>query len=77
MPNRHAEAAELDDDVLAFAELGDAGLPYREGFLLLVRVGADAERSADMVEDDRGLREGPSEVGQIEELGMVEPCLEG
>src|SRR5262252_670350 len=34
---QHAEPAELDDDVLALAEFGDAGLPYREGFLFLVR----------------------------------------
>jgi hypothetical protein len=38
---QHAEPAELDDDVLALTEFGDAGLPYGEGFLLLVRVGAE------------------------------------
>jgi hypothetical protein len=47
---------------LAFAEFGDPGLPYREGFLFLVCVGADAERSADMIEDDCGLRERPREI---------------
>jgi hypothetical protein len=47
----HAEPAELDDDVLALAEFGDAGLPSRERFLPLVRIRADAERSADMVQD--------------------------
>jgi hypothetical protein len=59
---RHAEPAELDHDVLAFAEFGDAGLPRREGFLLLIRVRADAERSADMVQDDCRLREGARQI---------------
>src|SRR5215471_15175017 len=39
---QHAEPAELDDDVLALAEPGDAGLPRRECFLFLVRIRADA-----------------------------------
>jgi hypothetical protein len=62
---QHAEPAELDDDILAFAEFGDAGLPHCEGFLFLVRIRADAERSADMVQDECGLREGARQIRQL------------
>ena len=55
---QHAQPTELDDDVLVLTEFGDAGLPRCERFLFLVRVWADAERSADMVQDDCRLREG-------------------
>src|SRR5205823_7436037 len=75
--DQHAEPAELDDDVLALPEFGDAGLPYREGLLFLVRVWADAERSADMVQNDRRLREGARQICQFDELRVVEPSLEG
>jgi hypothetical protein len=53
---QHAESTELGDNVLAFAEFGAAGLPHGEGFLLFVRVGADAERSADMVPPLQAIR---------------------
>ena len=39
-------------------------------------VGADAERPADMVEDDVGVREGAGEVGEFEELRVIQPGLE-
>ena len=68
---QHAEPAKLDNDVLALAECGDAGLPHREGFLLLVRVRADAERSPDMVQDDRRLREGARQIGKFYQLRMI------
>ena len=42
---------------------------------MLVR--PDAEWPADVVEDDRGLRIGSGEVGQVGELGMVQPGLKG
>jgi hypothetical protein len=73
----HAEPAELDDDVLRLCDLGDAGLPLRKGLGLLVLVRSDPDWPADMVDDDRGLREGAGEVGEIGELGMVKPGLEG
>jgi hypothetical protein len=59
---QHAEAAELDDDVLLLAEFGDPGSPLGEGFFLLAGVRSDPERPADMVPDDRRLREDTRQV---------------
>jgi hypothetical protein len=43
-PEQHAQPAELDEDILALAELGDARLPQREGLFLFVVVRPNAER---------------------------------
>jgi len=74
---QHAQPTELDDDVLVLTEFGDAGLPRCERFLFLVRVWADAERSADMVQDDCRLREGARQIRQLHKLRVVQPSLEG
>src|SRR2546421_389550 len=51
------------------AEFGDAGLPLGKRLLLLVLVRPDPERSADMVEDDRRLREGARQIGLPDDAG--------
>jgi hypothetical protein len=62
---------------LALAEFGNAGLPHGEGFLLFIRVRTDAERSADMVQDDCRLRESARQIRQLHKLRVVQPSLEG
>ena len=74
---RAAAQAGVDLIFLAFAEFGDASLPRRERLLLPVRVWADAERPADMVQDDRRLRKGARQIRQFHKLKVVQPSLEG
>src|SRR6202007_1380328 len=71
------EPAELDDDIWRLRNLENTGIPLCEALGLLVLVRPDAEWPADVVEDDRGLRIGLGEVGQVGELGMVQPGLKG
>jgi len=61
----------------SLVEASRAGYVLCEGLGLLVLVRPDAEWPADVVEDDRGLRIGSGEVGQLGDLGMVQPGLKG
>src|SRR5271167_1110240 len=71
----HAHTAELDVDVRAFGQFGDVLLPAGEDLLPAARIGADAEYTADMVEDDRGVGEGAGEVDRVRQLRMILPGL--
>src|SRR5215472_5153064 len=73
---RHAEAAELHVDIGELAELLDLPAPFLEDFLGLAGVRADRERTADMVDDDLGLREGSGEADDVAELRVEGPGLE-
>ena len=39
-------------------------------------IGADAERSTEVVEDDRRIRKGARQIGQFGNLRMIEPGIE-
>src|SRR5204862_6670601 len=74
---QHAEPTELDDYVSPLTEFGDAGFPQRKRFFFLSRVWTDAERPADMIQDDCRLGESPRQLRQLHQLRMVQPGLEG
>ena len=61
----HADAAELDVDVRAFRQFADVLPPAGEDLLAAAGIGTDAEHAADMVEDDRRVREGACEIDRI------------
>src|SRR6185437_17163761 len=54
----HRKPAELDDDVFAFGDFLDRGLPCREDLLAPVGIAADADRAAAMIEHDSGIGKG-------------------
>ena len=74
--DHHLDAADLGDDVLAGGEFGDCVAPAGEVLVVLAGVRAHAERTAEVVEDDRGVGEGAGEVGELGDLRVVEPGLE-
>ena len=67
----HAAAADFDEDVLVPGDFGDAALPDFHDLRAPASVGADAERRADVVEDDCYIRERAREVCEFGELRMV------
>src|SRR6516165_3127131 len=69
----HAETAELDVDIGAGGELADACAPRGEYFVALAGIGAEADRAADMVEDDLRVGKGARQIDQLVELGVVHP----
>src|SRR5438105_6546374 len=72
----HAEPAELHMHIRAARELRDAVLPFGEDFVALPGIGADADRPADMVENDRRLREGARQIDKLAELREIHPGVE-
>src|SRR5436853_7901222 len=72
----HAEPAELHMHIRAARELGDAVLPGGENFVALPGIGADADRPADMVEDDPRLRKGARQIDKLAELREIHPGRE-
>src|SRR4051794_38897452 len=75
--HRHAEAADLDGDVLALGELGHGLLPGRPHLVVAAGVAGIAQRATNVVEDDRGVGEGVGQLGDLSDLRMVEPGVEG
>ena len=73
---RHDEAAELGHDVRTVGQRADGARPRGEDVRPPPLVGPDAERTAEVVEDDRGVGKRPGEVGQLGKLGVVEPGIE-
>src|SRR6266446_4515504 len=72
----HIDPPKFGDNVGALCELRDGLAPRPENLVVFSRIGADAERAAEMVEDDRGVRESPRQVCQFSNLGMVAPAFE-
>src|SRR5205085_4024225 len=72
----HAEPAELYMHIRAARELCDAVLPLGEDLVALPGIGADADRSADMVENDRRLRKGARQIEKLAELREIHPGVE-
>ena len=50
--------------------------PLGEDLVALAGIGADADRAADMVQDDRGRRKRPRQIGQFAELREIHPGVE-
>src|SRR5271154_1522334 len=74
--HRHVDSAELDHDVGTSREIGDALLPFAEYFGAPAFVGADSERSAEMIEHDGCVRKSSRERSYHRQLRMVLPRLE-
>src|SRR5947209_9497484 len=72
----HAEPAELYMHIRAARELCDAVLPLGEDLVALAGVRPDADRSADMVEDDRCLRKGARQIDKLAKLHEIHPGVE-
>src|SRR5947207_9007050 len=72
----HAEPAELHMHIRAARELRDAVLPLGDDLVALAGVRPDADRSADMVENDRRLREGARQIDKLAELREIHPGVE-
>ena len=74
--DRHADAAELEHDVVARRDLGHRLPPPGEDLVALAGVRADAERAAEVVEDHRRVRHGAAQVDELGELGVEQPGVE-
>jgi hypothetical protein len=72
----HADTTELDINIGAFRQFDDVLLPARKDLLPMAGVGADAEHTADVVEDDRRVGKGAGEVDRVGQLRMVLPGFE-
>src|ERR1051326_3476505 len=73
----HAEPAEFNVCVRAARERPDRGGPAGENFVAAPRVAANAERPADVVEHDASVGEFLRERGELVDLRMIEPGVEG
>src|ERR1700746_948269 len=69
----HAEPAELDMDIGAARQFADLLAPRGKDLVALASVGAEADRTADMVEPDWCLGKGARQIDQLAELGVVHP----
>src|ERR1700735_1314411 len=74
--HRHIDSTELGDDVGASRELGDVLLPLVEYLGAVALVGTYSERTAEVIEDYRRLRERFRETDHHRHLWMVLPRLE-
>src|SRR5580692_11266375 len=74
--HRHVDSTELGDDVGASRELSDVLFPLVEYLGAVAFVGTDPERTAEVIEDDRRLRERFRETDHHRHLWMVLPRLE-
>src|SRR5438552_4613697 len=72
----HVDPAELGDDVRAGGELGDRRAPLPEHVLFLGRVGADADRPTEVIEDDRGVGKRARQRGDLRDLPVIAPPFE-
>ena len=72
----HVDAAEFGDDVRAPCELGDRDAPVGVHLIRLPCVAADADRSAKVVQNQRGVGESACQCGGFGDLVVVAPQLE-
>ena len=68
---------ELDVDILVRRKRRHSRTPFGKGFRNATRVGTAENRAAEMVEDDWRIREACSEFGDLAQLRMVHPGIEG
>jgi hypothetical protein len=64
------------DDVRRAGQLDEGLAPAREYLFATMRVGSDAERRADVIENDRRVGEAARKVGEQRDLMMEEPGIE-
>src|SRR5262249_13094526 len=74
--NAHAEPPELHMHVLAGRQPLNRGRPARKHLFALTRIGADPDWPADVVEDDRRVRECAREAGKLVNLRVEKPSVE-
>src|SRR4029453_4346952 len=73
----HTEAAEFDVNIRASGERLDRCGPAGKYLLVLAGIGADSNRTADVIEDDLRFRKSVREIANLVDLGMIEPGVEG
>ena len=73
----HGQTAEFGEHVRTAGDLGDALFPVGEDFPAPRRIGADAERCAEVVEDEHGVRGGVGKGGELAVLVVVMPGVAG
>src|ERR1700719_539973 len=74
--DRHVDSAELDHDVGASREFGEVRLPFAENLRAPTFIWTDSQRSTEVIEDDRSVRERLRQSGYRRHLRMVLPRLE-
>src|SRR5207302_10159698 len=72
----HVDPSELGDDVGTGGELRDGFAPLRVDVLRVAGVGTDAQRPAEVIEDDRGAGKRAGQRGDVRDLVVVGPRLE-
>ncbi len=72
----HCQAAKFYRYVGALRQLGDSVFPFLKNFFASAGVGSDAERAADVIENDRCFRERACKVRQLRDLRVVVPGIE-
>ena len=72
----HAKTADFDANIRAGRKRSDRCRPGCEHVLALGGIEADADRPADVVEDDPGVREGAGQIGELVDLRVIEPSVE-
>src|SRR5690606_37112204 len=72
----HAEPAKFHGDVRMRGDLFDASPPARPDLLLLQSMGADADRTANMIDDELRFGKRPRQIVDIVELMIILPGLE-
>ena len=73
---RHNRPTQLWKNIGTSGKLDNRLLPLKIDFVLLALVWTNTQRPAKVIEDDGGFRKRPSEIGQLSDLGMVEPGIE-
>src|SRR6202040_3395508 len=73
----HRKRPQFYVDILMRRERGHARAPLDENFIDATRIGAAEDRAAEMIQDDRRVRELRREIGHLAQLRMVNPRVEG
>src|ERR1019366_5024487 len=74
--NQHSQSAEFYDDIGTGRQLDDGALPGLELLFRTAGIRAHTQASANVIEDDRRVRESAGERGDLGELRVVAPALE-
>ncbi len=74
--DRHSQPTELDAHVVELGEGSNRSKPLTTDLLAVTGVGADAEGTADVIEDDGGAWELPRQIDHSRKLMVVQPGVE-
>src|SRR3954469_23634963 len=72
----HPQSTELDAYIGMLREAANRRAPFREDLLTPARIRADADRAADVIEHDRGLRHGARNLDELTKLRVIHPRIE-